>query len=107
MIRKETFEVISKKCGGRVDGTCYFTKNENVKCSSEICPYLDYANKDVVLTPEEFADKMLRIYKEEYLDKGDIEDVHFYMDAAIGELLISLGYEEAVYIFENTEKWYA
>ncbi len=37
----------------------------------------------------------------------DKEDRHRAMDEAICDLLISIGYEEGVHIFQNTDKWYA
>lgn len=107
MIRKETFEVISKKCAGCVDGDCYFSRDENVTCSVDGCPYLDYSEKQTVLNPQQFADLMLEIYTQEHLENDDQEVAHCEMDKAICELLIALGYEEAVYIFENTPKCYA
>lgn len=106
MIRKETFEVITKNCGGRDGGGCMYCQ-EDTACDVEMCPYLDYPKDQPVPTPEEFADKMLAIYKKDWLENEDEEDVHYHMDTAITDLLLALGYEEAVYIFDNTKKWYA
>ena len=113
MIRKETFEVITKECMYRHEDECWGAgpSCDCIKCSYDICPLLKYrkenTEKVAVLSPEEFADKLLRIYNDCWVKDGDEEEVHYHMDAAICELFQSLGYEEAVYIFDNTPKWYA
>lgn len=38
--------------------------------------------------------------------QGDAEDVHIKMDALMCEKLRELGYDEAIDLFEMTEKWY-
>ena len=56
------------------------------------------------MTPEEFADEMRKIVKR-YIN--DPEVCHNEMDELMTSLLISLGYEEGVEIFDGTPKWYA
>ena len=113
MIRKETFEVIAKECMYRHEDECWGAGPacDCIKCSRDICPLLKYreenTEKVAVLSPEEFADKMLRIYAYSWVRHGDEEEVHTCMDNEICALLASLAYEEAVYIFESTPKWYA
>lgn len=106
MIRKETFEVFAKKCIGNENNICDYYQEDDIVCSAENCPYLDYPDKQPILTPEKFADKMLRVYNEEYVEKDDKAEVHHNMDYLICELLRSLGYDEAVYIFDRTPKYY-
>lgn len=52
-------------------------------------------------TPEEFA-IMIRNQI-----SGDLEGSHSAMDDLMAELLRRLGYDEAMDIFEEQEKWYA
>ena len=54
-------------------------------------------------TPEEFADAMRFLY----LNDADEESRHISMDNLMCDLLVSLGYAEAVMIFKVTEKFYA
>jgi hypothetical protein len=58
----------------------------------------------MVMTPEEFAAKMQEIH-----DKSgtDAEAAHGDMDDLMGSLLIDLGYEAGVRIFDSQVKWYA
>lgn len=55
-----------------------------------------------VMTPEEFQIRMRKLH-----DNDDIEERHILMDQLMCELLIDLGYWEGIYIFNNTEMWYA
>ena len=54
-------------------------------------------------TPEEFAGAM-RFLR---MNDGDEESRHMSMDGLMANLLISLGYEEGVEIFNDTPMWYA
>lgn len=56
------------------------------------------------MTPEEFKNKM-ELINEEYCD--DNEAKHVCMDRLMCELLSSIGYEEGIDIFRDTDKWYA
>ena len=67
------------------------------------CPVIENSPK----SPTEFAADMRNIYKEYWVKRRDMELGHVAMDVAIVELLRSLGYGEAVEIFENTPKYYA
>lgn len=53
-------------------------------------------------TPYDFAYTMKDL--SEIVDR---EDRHRAMDEAMCDLLISMGYEAGVHIFQNAEKWYA
>lgn len=55
-----------------------------------------------VMTPDEFKEKMKLI-----ADKGDIEKGHVEMDSLMCDLLVMLGYEDGIKIFDSIEKWYA
>ena len=55
-----------------------------------------------VMTPKEFEEKM-----KEISERDDIEVRHSSGDILMAKVLISLGYEAGVEIFENMEKWYA
>ena len=59
------------------------------------------------MTPEEFAQRMKDAYEHFWVEKEDEELVHDVMDCIMCDLLRQLGYEEGIYIFENTPKWYA
>lgn len=116
MIRKETFEVMHKQCDDYVrrGEFCAADPEKGMPlCSYENCPIVETSRigkatyEEQFLNPEEFADKMLDIFKEYYLEKDDEEDTHWEMDVAIMDLLCALGYEEAVWIFKNTPRWYA
>jgi hypothetical protein len=48
--------------------------------------------------------ELKRIIKE---CKGDLEDLHVEMDEYLCKLLVDLGYEDMVEVFEEQEKWYA
>lgn len=54
-------------------------------------------------TPAEFEKEMAEL-KEKY--GYDEEAVHDEMDKLMCEVLISLGYEKGVEIFDSTNKWY-
>lgn len=56
----------------------------------------------MIMTPKEFADKMQSINM-----PGDPEISHGLADKLMCKLLIELGYEEGIEIFEIMEKWYA
>lgn len=53
-------------------------------------------------TPKQLADKVA-----EARDSGDIEEAHAEMDRVLCEALRRLGYDEAVRIFREADKWYA
>ena len=57
-----------------------------------------------MITPIEFADKMKEIRKENVYD---LELRHVLMDELMCEVLGQFGYDEGVYIFEESDKWYA
>ena len=52
----------------------------------------------------EFYEKMMEI-KEKY--KGDPELCHIRMDELMCELLIDLGYESGVSVFNSIERWHS
>lgn len=54
------------------------------------------------MTPQEFKEKM-----EEIADILDIEVSHGFADDLMKQVLIELGYEEGVQVFEKMDKWYA
>ena len=54
------------------------------------------------MTPKEAADRMRQIDEDE-----DTESGHMMADDLFCEILKSLGYDEAVDIFDNMDKWYA
>ena len=53
------------------------------------------------ISPEEFEKCM------KDLRSGDVEEAHCKMDDLMCELLIALGYEAGVKIYEKHDKWYA
>lgn len=55
------------------------------------------------MTPEEFENQIKEIFKGNY----DIEEAHFEADCLMTGLLISLGYQKGVEIFDTADKWYA
>ena len=55
------------------------------------------------MTPERFATKMRALSRDSY----DRERMHEAMDALMCKVLRTLGYEEGIKIFEQTDKWYA
>lgn len=63
----------------------------------------EHQNEDKI-TPEAAALEMQRVHDEFYDDK---ERVHEEMDTFMCRLLKQLGYDEAVKIFVNTDKWYS
>lgn len=87
------------------------TDSPSDKCAyvfpGDHCEYarqkLEENGKNIPLTPEEFAAEMLRLQK----NIGDEEARHGDMDELMCHVLISLGYEKGVEIFNNTPKWYA
>lgn len=115
MIRKETFDIIHNDCDYRTrNGFCSVYREGQIQsafvCSYENCPKVNdqcHWKEKQPLSPEEFADKMLDIFKEYCLEKDDEETAHWEMDVAMRDLLCSLGYEEAVWIFNSTPRWYA
>lgn len=58
-------------------------------------------------TPEEFAETLRNLYEIYWVEKDDEEVGHIYMDDAICDLLRSLGYGEAVEVFNRAPKYYA
>lgn len=56
------------------------------------------------MTPSEFEAKMQQIKDEE---QNDPEICHERMDDLISQLLIKLGYEAGIKIFDEAEKWYS
>lgn len=61
-------------------------------------------SKDNVMSAEAFKLRMIEIGKDY---GGDCEVSHCEMDTLLANLLISLGYEEGIKIFQESEKWYA
>jgi len=61
------------------------------------------AAKTPVMTPEEFAAKMRKIYEGRY----DLERYHGDADDLMVLLLRQLGYGEGVDLFEGSERWYS
>ena len=59
------------------------------------------------MTPEEFRDKMIEIFKEPWKRSLTTEDTHEEADNLIIELLKELGYGEGAAVFEGEDKWYA
>lgn len=61
------------------------------------------------MTPEAFKEEMLRIRKTSYDKLGDFDEeaCHTAMDNLMCDLLSDLGYEEGVYIFDSTPKYYS
>lgn len=59
--------------------------------------------KNDILTPEEFRDRMLEYSRM----TNDVEVQHIMMDGLMCDLLKSLGYEGGVDVFRGTYKWYA
>lgn len=57
----------------------------------------------MVMTPEEFADKMGKIQPTE---RGDTEIEHGLADDLLCLVLEELGYGEGVRVFEEMDKWY-
>jgi hypothetical protein len=55
------------------------------------------------MTPEQFAEEMQHL-SDAYGD--DKESVHQYMDDLMAEMLIELGYEKGVEVFQRQDKWY-
>jgi hypothetical protein len=57
-----------------------------------------------VITPEEFVDviKMIRVSY-----AGDSEAFHAKTDDAMEDLLVSLGYHDAIEVIRSGTRWYA
>ena len=60
----------------------------------------------MVLTPEEFAQKMQQVH-DKYDGSKDREAPHVEMDELMLTLLTDLGYGEGCKIFTKEDKWYA
>ena len=60
-----------------------------------------------IMSPKEFLKRMKELKIEYECVTHDTETVHVKMDNLMKEVLISLGYEEGVEIFQTTHKWYA
>lgn len=56
------------------------------------------------MTPAEFAEQMKTVRENRRLDA---EVAHAEMDDLMAKLLVELGYQEGVAIFEEQAKWYA
>lgn len=117
MVRKETFEIMCEGCPRHFAGKCVswdVSYGNSKSCAYENCKYCmrDSNNDCPPDTPDEFADKLLNIYKMFYTDKSceedndDGSDAHMEMKDAICELLFSLGYDEAAWIFWSTPELY-
>lgn len=111
MITQEQFDIISQTCWAcrpNEYNTCLDNCNHSTICSYEKCPQIRYIRrKQNPLTPEQFANEMTKIHKDYLIDQEDEEVCHIEMDNLICNMLIDLGYEDGVYIFEHTKKWYA
>lgn len=69
-----------------------------------IWDYLSQQQKNDILTPDEFENKMKAIvFNNDY----GIDDCHIEMDSLMCSLLESLGYQKGIEIFCSTEKWYS
>lgn len=55
------------------------------------------------VTPQEFKERMQKIRDQV---GGDEEIAHSAMDGLMAEVLIGLGYEEGIAIFNDQDKWY-
>ena len=108
MITKEQFDIISQTCWLRECEICHNDCNHSSICFYDNCPQIRYnRRKQNPLTPEQFANEMAKIHKDYLIDREDEELCHIEMDNLIINMLIDLGYEDGVYIFEHTKKWYA
>ncbi len=108
MITKEQFDIISQTCWARKYDICNNDCNSSTICSYDKCPQLFYnRRKQNPLTPEQFANEMIKLHKDYLIDREDEEVCHIEMDNLIINMLIDLGYEDGAYIFEHTKKWYA
>ena len=58
----------------------------------------------MTMTPAEFAEQMKTVRENRRLDA---EVAHAEMDDLMAKLLVELGYQEGVAIFEEQAKWYA
>ena len=58
----------------------------------------------MAMTPAEFGAVMRHISEE---CGGDIEGAHAMADEAMCKLLIDLGFDDGVKIFDEMDKWYA
>ena len=56
------------------------------------------------MKPKEFLEKIKHI---EWMYSGDIEMMHSELDVAMENLLVELGYGEAVEYLKRLERWYA
>lgn len=83
---------------------CQFCKHKTMwgGCYTHICN--DGSGFEPVVTPEKFAEDMIRI-KNRYED--DAELAHFAMDKTMIDLLKDLGYERGVKVFIDTpnKRW--
>ena len=60
------------------------------------------------MTPEEFAEKMRKIYGPDPTQRNyDEEDAHIRADELMCQALIGLGYGEGIQLFNNASQWYA
>lgn len=69
--------------------------------------YLEDQNKDdkdLPMSAKEFADQMQELAINW---QSDEEMFHRHADDLICKLLVSLGYEEGIKVFDETPKWYA
>ena len=55
-------------------------------------------------TPEEFAAEMQKIRDTMV---GDTEEAHCQMDDLMAKVLVELGYQDGIAIFDKQQKWYA
>lgn len=58
---------------------------------------------DCPLTPDEAADEMFKIYRE---NKNDPEAFHVKADKFLCQILKELDYDDTVFYFEIGPKWY-
>ena len=107
---------------GNVFYKCYNTQAEKELVSESIVPIPDilrygddgeliHVNSTNPMTPEEFYNKMVEIYNDDPNTKDkynfSICKAHEQADYLMGNLLISLGYEKGIDVFDNALKWYA
>ncbi len=65
--------------------------------------------KKVVMSPEEFYEKMKYNFNEDILklNDNDLGDAHVDADMLMCNVLESLGYGEGIRVFKVAEKWYS
>jgi len=60
-----------------------------------------------VLSPNDFKKKVEDIIFSKGMEGPDIETTHIQLDEAMEELLIDLGYGDAIHLIRSTERYYS